>query len=163
MPLSAEQAHARLGNTITHCVPVDKIIPLRHRILRQGLPLEAAKFDDDDDAMTRHIATFLTDVDGQSSGEPLCCASFVWNEFEKEPAWQLRGMATSGQYRGLGLASRLLIWFEEAIIDRGPRRLMWCNARAPAVSFYEANGWRCVSGEFDIPTAGPHRKMVKRV
>ena len=147
---------------VTRCVPVYKIISLRHRILRQGLPVETARFPGDDDSMTQHIATFLAEAGGQAIGEPICCASFMRGELNGEKAWQLRGMATDVPYQGRQLGTRLLIWFEQAIIDRGPLRLMWCNARLPAVKFYESNGWECISEVFDIPTAGPHCKMMKR-
>ena len=46
---------------------------------------------------------------------------------------------------------------------RSPVRLFWCNARVPALRFYQRHGWRIVSDQFDIPTAGPHRKLVKRL
>ena len=45
----------------------------------------------------------------------------------------------------------------------GRGALLWCNARVPYVPFYEAMGWRVVSGQFEIPTAGPHVKMLKRL
>lgn len=162
MSTLARHASKTIGSTITHCVPVSRILSLRHRILREGMPLEAAQFEGDDDGMTRHIATFPAYIVDQSVVDPLCCATFMWSEYEEETAWRLRGMATDTPYQGLGLGSRLLQWFEEAIIDRGPNRLMWCDARVPAVKFYESNGWQCVSGIYEIPTAGPHRKMIKR-
>ena len=47
--------------------------------------------------------------------------------------------------------------------SNGPGPLLWCNARTPAVGFYENMRWRVVSAPFEIPTAGPHVKMVKRL
>ena len=44
-----------------------------------------------------------------------------------------------------------------------PVRLFWCNARVPALAFYQRQGWQIMSEQFDIPTAGPHRKMTKRL
>ena len=32
-----------------------------------------------------------------------------------------------------------------------------------AVGFYERNGWRLASPEFEIPTAGPHHKMTRHL
>jgi len=55
---------------------------------------------------------------------------------------------------------------EFGILDALPPaapRLLWCNARVPAVGFYESLGWRVVSERFEIPTAGPHVKMVRRL
>jgi hypothetical protein len=39
--------------------------------------------------------------------------------------------------------------------------LLWCNARTGALSFYEQFGWSISSDEFDIPTVGPHRRMLR--
>jgi hypothetical protein len=32
-----------------------------------------------------------------------------------------------------------------------------------AIRFYQKHGWLTDSDIFDIPTAGPHRKMFKRI
>ena len=134
-------------------VAVDTILPLRHRILRPGLPAETARFDGDLDAGTRHSAAFLGE-------EPVACLSLMPSEWEGQPAWQLRGMATDSRQQGRGLGRQL---FEAAAIDAGraePGRVCWCNARMSAVGFYEKLGWRVVSEPFDVPGVGPHVKMV---
>ena len=48
------------------------------------------------------------------------------------------------------------------IDDPEAPRLLWCNARVPAMGFYQKLAWQVVSDEFHIPTAGPHVKMVRR-
>ena len=83
--------------------------------------------------------------------------------WEDSPAWQLRGMATDARYRGKGIGTAVLQLAEKTVIATGFSRLLWCNARVPALAFYERQGWRVMSEQFDIPTAGPHRKMLKRV
>ena len=52
---------------------------------------------------------------------------------------------------------------EEALAREGRAGLLWCNARLPAVGFYQKLGWAAVSDVFEIPTAGPHVKMTKRL
>ncbi len=42
-------------------------------------------------------------------------------------------------------------------------RILWANARKPAAEFYRKYGWEIVSEEFEIPTAGPHFRMVRRL
>lgn len=121
-------------------------------------------FDGDDAPTSRHGAGFC---DGVAVG----CATFHLNQWEAEPAWQLRGMATLPEYRGKGIGRAVLAMIEADLeaqpgethggADVGP--LLWCNARVPAVEFYRRLGWRVVSGEFEIPTAGPHVKMIKRL
>ena len=41
--------------------------------------------------------------------------------------------------------------------------MLWANCRTPAAVFYSKAGWIKVSDEFEIPTAGPHFKMVRRL
>jgi predicted GNAT family N-acyltransferase len=134
-------------------VTVEEILPLRHRILRAGLPFETASFDGDHDANARHYAVI-------SDARPVCCLSLVPSEWEGRPAWQLRGMATDGQQQGRGLGRRLLeMAVAEARRDE-PHRIFWCNARTSAIGFYEKLGWRVMSEPFDVLTAGPHVRMV---
>jgi GNAT superfamily N-acetyltransferase len=140
----------------------DEIIDLRHAVLRQGLPREEAVFAGDDAPTSRHWAAF-------SDGDAVGCATLHASQWEGEPAWQLRGMATSPEFRRKGLGKIILEEMERELLRpgqgglEGPGPLLWCNARVPYVPFYEAMGWRVVSGQFEIPTAGPHVKMVKRL
>lgn len=149
--------------TVTMKVRVEQIIGLRHRVLRQGLPVESAHFKGDDDPKTWHIASFQK---GRTTGpmmpKAICCASFMLNYLDEKPAWQLRGMATDTAFQGKGIGQQLLQW-SEMILTPQSARLLWCNARAIAIPFYEKNGWQCISDTFDIPSAGPHRKMMKRI
>jgi len=95
--------------------------------------------------------------------EPVACASFMLNIWQEEPAWQLRGMAITGELQNRGIGKSLLSYAEETIATSTGIRLFWCNAREPAVRFYLKQFWRVESDIFDIPTAGPHRKMAKRL
>lgn len=132
-----------------------QIIDLRHRILRAGLPRETAIFAGDDAETARHYAAW-------QQGAVVGCATFHLNSFENEPAWQLRGMASEQgmQRKGIGAA---LLRFAENELRTSSTLLLWCNARVPAVGFYLKQGWAVVSEEFDIPTAGPHVRMRKRL
>ena len=131
---------------------VAEILDLRHRILRAGLPWETASFEGDDAATTLHFAA-------ESDGKIVGCATIMLNEWQGEAAWQVRGMAVDESSRGTGIGRCLL----DAIDAAGEVRLLWCNARTPAVDFYKRSGWQVVSEVFDIPTAGPHVKMIKQL
>lgn len=146
-------------------VPVERIIGLRHRVLRAGLPVETARFDGDGDEHSLHFALFIAD-DQDRITEPSCCVSLMLKEYGDKPAWQLRGMATDPSLQGNGLGGALLQFAEEQIAivpELADVRLLWCNARSPAVGFYKKNGWQVDSDEFEILTAGPHFKMVKNL
>ena len=128
----------------------EELVDLRHGVLRQGLPRGEAIFPGDDAPTTRHFGAF-------HAGVAVGCATFLLNRWEAEPAWQLRGMATLPEYRGKGVGRALLDEAEAGLGDA----LLWCNARVPAVGFYQAMGWRVVSAQFEVPTAGPHVKMTR--
>ncbi len=130
-------------------VAVERILALRHTVLRQGLPAEMASFEGDAEPTTLHLAA----LQGQAV---VGCATLVRRTGEDGAAWQLRGMAVSPGCRGRGVGAALLAEVHRRAASAG----VWCNARLPAVGFYERHGWRCVSERFDVPTAGPHRRMV---
>jgi GNAT superfamily N-acetyltransferase len=135
-------------------VTVEEIIDLRHVVLRAGLPRESAKFSGDDDPQAVHLAAKMgTKVIG--------CATFLVNDWNGEQACQLRGMAVdpAEQRRGVG---RLLLAEVEVIAAEKKVGLLWANVRKIAVAFYQNCGWEIASDEFDIPTAGPHFKMIRR-
>ncbi len=142
---------------------VDEIIDLRWRVLRDGLPREEAMFPHDDDAECRHALA----VD--ESGAVICCATMHpegWHGNEAvpaAPAWRLRGMATDAAWQGKGAGARVLRMLEEVSQVVRPTGLLWCNARVRAIPFYERAGWVTRSELFDIPTAGPHKRMTKEM
>src|SRR6185437_4960165 len=140
---------------------LDEIIDLRHIILRAGLPRETAIFPGDELVSSRHYGAFVRE---DSIHRTVGCATLHLNQWESEPAWQLRGMATSNDFRRKGLGRAMLEFIDREIIsDPAAPRLFWCNARVPAIEFYKMLGWEIVSEPFEIPTAGPHVKMKRRV
>jgi GNAT superfamily N-acetyltransferase len=133
----------------------EEIFDLRHAVLRHGLPRETAIFPGDDATTARHYAAIAGD-------RIIGCATLHLNQWNGRPAWQLRGMATDPDFRGVGTGSALIDFFEAEILsDPTAPRQLWCNARVPAAGFYQKLGWQIESEVFDIPTAGPHVKMSK--
>ncbi|HEV8292374.1 MAG TPA: GNAT family N-acetyltransferase [Tepidisphaeraceae bacterium] len=133
---------------------LEDVIDLRHVVLREGLPREAAIFEGDEAATSHHFAAF-------ANGTCVGCASFHLNQWEGKPAYQLRGMATAPEFRSGGIGTEMLRLAEETLKKSGTIRQLWCNARTPALNFYKKQGWKVISEEFFIPTAGPHFKMTK--
>jgi predicted GNAT family N-acyltransferase len=130
-----------------------EVLHLRHAILRAGLPRETAIFAGDDDPNTKHVVATL-------NRRVVGCATVHLNSYEGNPAWQLRGMATDSAFRGSGVGRAMLAFLETSLRESNIQQ-MWCNARVPAIKFYEYLGWTVVSDVFEVPTAGPHVKMVK--
>jgi GNAT superfamily N-acetyltransferase len=135
---------------VGHALP-QEIIDLRHRMLRQGMARTAAMFDRDDDAQTLHAAARV-------NGMVVGCATYVVSPLLEQPARQLRGMAVATEWQKAGVGRAILSWLEVELAQQSVC-LLWCNARKPAVPFYERLGWRVISEQFEIPTAGPHFRM----
>ena len=133
---------------------LDEILALRHAVLRPGLPLESAAFDGDDAPDTHHFGAF-------DAGVAVGCLSFMRRDRDGA-AHQLRGMATAAAVRGAGVGRALLAFAEATLVAETGIRGLWCNARVESIGFYERLGWVAVSEEFDVPTVGLHRVMVRR-
>jgi len=153
MTLSGLNAQGANSESRVRRVAVDRIMDLRHQVLRQGLPREAAEFEGDRDPTALHWAAFDSD-------RLIGCVTLHPSRWESEPAWQLRGMAVADDFRNTGIGRELLQAVDSHLVNDAVR-MIWCNARVPAAPFYQKHGWQIVSAIFDIPTAGPHVRMIK--
>lgn len=145
---------AEEGGVQVERVDVEAVIDLRHRILRDGLARESALFEGDRDATSAHWAA----LDGQAI---VGCVTLHASRWDDRPAWQLRGMAVAPGCQKSGIGRALLAAVDRHVEGNGNKRVLWCNARVPAAGFYQKHGWKIVSEVFEIPTAGPHVRMVK--
>ena len=133
-------------------VGVQATYDLRARVLRQGRPVQITG---DDAPSAIHLAALLDDrVVGVVRFQPQTCP---WRDAEY--AWQLRGMATDPEVRGIG-AGRALVAEGLVQISRAGADLVWCDAREAAVGFYEKIGFTVVSEPYDMPPVGLHLGMV---
>jgi GNAT superfamily N-acetyltransferase len=136
--------------------PVDALLDIRHRILRAGLPRDTASFEGDNEVTTSHFAAF-------EGGKVVGSCTILQRPLDNAPAWQLRGMAVEPNLQGKGVGRKLVEAAEAHVRLTGFSRTVWCNARVPASRFYEKMGWTIISQVFDIPSAGLHVKMLRRV
>jgi predicted GNAT family N-acyltransferase len=144
----------------TGTVTVDEVPPeltyaLRAAVLRpDGGEITWAG---DEDPATFHLAarTAAGDVVGVVRFSPAPCP---WRPEARAP-WQLRGMATDPAVRGTGAGRALVVDGLARVAARGGD-LVWCDARVPAVGFYERMGFTVVSDPFEKPSLGPHLGMV---
>ena len=132
--------------------PLEAIVDLRHRILRAGLPRESAIFGGEDLSDKLHFAAFM-------EGMVIGCATLHPSVFEFQPAFQLRGMAVDSAHQRLGVG-RELIKAAEDCAREVKIAVLWANCRTAAVPFYEKMGWKIISDEFMVESAGPHFRMV---
>lgn len=126
---------------------------LRLRVLRPGQPASSVDHEHDYWPDTFHVGAF------DARGEAVACATFYPEPSPAgRPGWRLRAMATAPEVRGHGYGAAALRFGIDEVRTRGGR-LLWCNARAVAVGFYQRLGFRVVSEEFEIAPIGPHYVM----
>jgi len=138
---------------------IDEIYELRFNVLRPRQTPIKLHFPGDDAAppQTWHFGAFTPE------GKNLACLTLFKSEWENQTAIQLRGMAVAEESRGTGLGRKLLLTAQSAVASDPAARDWgwWCNARTPAIGFYEKLGWQVASEEFMIEGVGPHKKMVR--
>lgn len=134
-----------------------EILKVRLDILRKGMTLEDCHFSGDNDPESIHFAAFASDhIIG-------CCTLTVNPQSTiKDSYYQLRGMAVLEDYQGSGIGRKLLLAAESKLIELG-QKVLWFNARTPAVGFYQKYGYQALGNEFIIEGVGPHYKMLKEI
>jgi GNAT superfamily N-acetyltransferase len=142
---------------IVRPVGADAVRPLRRSVLRPHQSPDELVYPGDDAPETLHAA--VIDEDGAMVG----IATLSREDHPSDPRpgdWRLRGMATVPEVRGTGVGARLLAaCLEHARAHDGAR--VWCNARSPAIGFYERAGFVAEGGEFAIERLGPHVRMTR--
>jgi len=166
--------------------------PLRWAILRPDQPPESVIFDGDADQESVHfgacdeagevcgVASMFHKGPAADAPHVLAAPAHVRALLASTSAWQLRGMATSGQARGKGVGGLLLkaclhhvATVELAVITTdltrdavvpvrlSERYIFWCNARETVEGFYRRYGLVVSGSAYDVPTVGPHIFMWK--
>ena len=139
-------------------VDVEAILPLRHKMLRQGKTYSTTSYKRDNEGPTFHLGVTVEE-------KIVSCATFYPEETNKnrdKNAYRLRGMATDSSYLRKGYGRQIM---HEAfqILKSKECDLLWCNARLIAVPFYQSLGFQEVGELFDISDIGPHYYMHKRI
>lgn len=137
-------------------VGIDVVLPLRAAVLRVGLPVDTARYEQDLLPTTVHLAA----VDDTET--VVGCATWSPEPFGGRPGWRLRGMATAESVRGQGVGALLLTTGLDLGRAQGAQ-VAWCNARTPAMGFYERHGFVAVGEEFSVEHAGPHYRMWRNL
>ncbi|UGU15526.1 GNAT family N-acetyltransferase [Sinomicrobium kalidii] len=138
-------------------IPPEETYPVRHPVLRTGLPLATCEFDGDDAPTTFHIGVY---IEGKLAGVVTILEN-AHSRFDEERQFQLRGMAVLEEFQKQGLG-QVLVREAEKEVERRGGYFMWMNARKVAVRFYEKLGYIIDGDEFIIETVGPHYVMCKK-
>lgn len=124
--------------------------PLRQAILRPHQRLDELVYRGDDDPMALHAGAFHAGrLVGIASVSPQPCP-----RADFPVPWQLQGMATTPEVRGLGYGRALIARCLAHVAANGGSTL-WCNGRTSAAGFYTGLGFQPIGEEF-VTTTGPH-------
>lgn len=141
----------------TKKISTSKTFPIRQIVLRKGKPIETCYFNGDNDATTTHFGVFQEEkilgvVSVYKVDSPL---------FHENNQFQIRGMALLSEHQGKGFGAQLLNTAEKYCWEN-QANLIWFNARAKAVSFYERSGYEIMGNSFEIIDVGTHFVMHKK-
>jgi S-adenosylmethionine:tRNA ribosyltransferase-isomerase len=137
-------------------VNIEQVIPLRAKILRNGI-IEKSSFPHDEDETTLHF--------GVVENDNIVSIASLYKENYKETegnGYRLRGMATEKNYQNKGYGNAVLNYLIEKVKELNGAYI-WCNARSTAINFYLKNNFEIISDEFDMPDIGPHFVMMLRL
>jgi len=156
--LASRDSNLAVMTVTIHQVPASTVYPLRQAVLRPNQGLDACVFPGDNDPETVHFAAY--------QGDAVIGIASIYRQpspsGHAEDAWRLRGMATEPELRGTGIGGAVLSACIAQVESKGGE-LIWCNARTPAVKFYQRYGFCCIGEEFELPGIGPHYLMMKRM
>lgn len=136
-------------------VPLELVLPLRSKMLRNGADMNECVFPTDEIAGVFHLAYYANE------NEIATVATFFPQDMQgrDDIGYQLRGMATAEAYFGKGYGAALVKYAVD-YIKKAKAEYIWCNARSSATAFYKKQGFEIVSEEFEIPGVGPHYIMI---
>jgi GNAT superfamily N-acetyltransferase len=139
-------------------IPPELTYDIRHIVLRAGLPRDSCYWQTDRLPGVFHLGGWIGDrMTGTATFQPEEDPSYPGVQ-----AYRLRGMAVLEEARNKGVGTLILLAGEDRVAQMGIADI-WCDARIGAVGFYLRHGWTKHGEEFDIPTAGLHYRMRKKL
>ena len=138
-------------------ISAEKTYPIRLDILRKEINLPY-KFKEDFDVSTIHIGAYIeTKLVG--------VASFIKSKnklINGKNQYQLRGMATLNEVRGMGYGKRMMDFAVKHLKNKGTT-VLWCNSRKEAFAFYQKNDFSIIGNSFYVAKLGEHYLMYKKL
>lgn len=134
-------------------IEIELTRPLRHSVLRPGLPVESVVYAEDSQPGSLHFGLYIDEL-------LITVASFYQQSnalFDEPNQYQLRGMATDPAYRNKN-AGKMLLNYAICRLQELKADLLWCNGRLVAQTFYERLGFETI-GEMFLSVEIPHKVM----
>ncbi|MGD1011858.1 MAG: GNAT family N-acetyltransferase [Acidimicrobiales bacterium] len=149
-------------------IPTAATYPLRHAILRPHQSIGEMHYAQDDvpgtasfgaiDRDTGDIVGVATVIPESAPFDPSVVGILPGPNGAPLTAWRLRGMAVRQDLQGQGVGALVLNRAMDHVAnERGD--LIWCNARARAITFYERAGFVTFGERWEIPDIGWHVVM----
>jgi N-acetylglutamate synthase-like GNAT family acetyltransferase len=129
----------------------EKMVQLRHLILRQPLGLSFSKEELEKEKDNILIGAFDED-------DMLGCCMLTKID---DSTLQVRQMAVNNNLQGKGIGASIMAFAENLSRDKGYKKLIM-HARNTAIGFYEKFGFKVKGGEF-IEVNLPHHVMEKKL
>ena len=141
-------------NIVVRQVDAATVRPLRHDVLRPGRALDESNYPVDSTAV--HLAAY--------DDERIVGVATIFPEPtpDEAKAWRLRGMAVDPGLQRSGVGT-LLLQRAFGVLEQRRVPLLWCNARVPAVPFYERQGFVAIGEPFDVAGIGMHVVMRRAI
>jgi GNAT superfamily N-acetyltransferase len=136
-------------------VDLEATLALKQRVLRPHQTIDELARECEG---LRDLACFAVVEDARVIGTATVHREAAPWDPERAPAWRLRSMATEEGRQGEGIGAAALGAAVDHVRSRGGG-FLWCNARTPAVAFYERAGFRARGEPWDEPHIGPHIAM----
>lgn len=137
------------STTVVRSISAADTYALRHTVLWPHKPLAAVKLVDD--AEGQHFGVYV-------GGELVSVISLFFSGDEA----RFRKFATGTAWQGKGIGSTLLRHTIDAAREAGAR-MIWCDARSSALSFYERFGMKAEGEVFykgEVPYLVMRRSLV---
>jgi len=149
-------------------ITAEQTWPLRGKVLRPHHPLLDSHFPNDLVPLAGHfgaiesgtekivgVATIYPERLPHLPQAKLYVQSLRADLSGESAVWRLRGMATEADLRSQGFGGGLLQACIAHVRKNGGK-IIWANARTPALRFYERYGFKSLGEEYDMPGIGPH-------
>ena len=133
---------------------------LRHTVLRADFPRNCVHYEQDQIEGSFHLGVFEGEIlISVGSFYPKVSFPIEIPPTKKNLPFQLRGMASLPEFRGLG-AGTLLLNTAKFVLDAKGASLLWFNAREKAFPFYERLGYKVI-GDLFLSYSVPHKIMFR--
>lgn len=143
-------------------VDVRRVKPLRTRVLRPWFDDERLlDYEGDHREGAHHFAAFDSD-DGRIVGVISYVPESISIEGESADI-RLRGMAIAEDVQRCGIGSHLLSTTLPRIAVVSPGARVWAAVRIAVSEFYVQHGFEPVGPRFEMPSVGPHQRMVREL